>query len=156
MEAALKKAVSLLIAMAALAGAAQAQYAKPSLEHVPYEQVRIVVPITSGDASVWSFKLRNLANGFAATKEGQGQLQAHVVLYGQGVKLLQEPSASLKASIDELRAQGVRFEVCNNTLKGLDIDWHQLYGLKESEVVPSGFLEVGWLANHGWSVDPMN
>lgn len=40
----------------------------------------------------------------------------------------------LQASVDQLRAQGVR----------------------EADIEPSGFLEAVWLADHGWGVDPMN
>lgn len=58
--------------------------------------------------------------------------------------------------MDELRGAGVKFAVCNNTLKGMDLDWHTLDGVKEQDIVPAGFLEVGWLANHGWAVDAMN
>ena len=42
------------------------------------------------------------------------------------------------------------------TLKGMNVDWHDLYGVQETDVVPSGFLEVGWLGNNGWAVDPGN
>jgi hypothetical protein len=145
-------------AAALLAGAipAHAQYVKPALAHEPYGDVHLVVPITSGDAGVWHFRLGNLGAAVAGVKEFGGKLQARVVLYGGGVGLLTQSDEALRHTIDELRGAGVQFEVCNNTLKGRNLDWHQLYGVKEADVVPSGFLEVAWLGQHGWSVDPMN
>jgi intracellular sulfur oxidation DsrE/DsrF family protein len=143
------------VALAA-AAPARAGYVEPQLSHPAYGQVRVVVPITSADPGVGSFKLHNLLNGEQAVKQWHGTLEARVVLYGQGVKLLQQPGAQLKEAIDQLRAAGVQFEVCNNTLKGMDLDWHDLYGVKEGDVVPSGFLEVAWLGNQGWAVGSMN
>jgi intracellular sulfur oxidation DsrE/DsrF family protein len=78
------------------------------------------------------------------------------VLYGAGLKMLVDPDPALKTAIDQLRGDGVRFAVCNNTLEGMNLDWHTLYHVQEKDIVPSGFLEVGWLADHGWAVDAMN
>jgi intracellular sulfur oxidation DsrE/DsrF family protein len=140
----------------AAAGAAGAGYVDPHVTHAAYGHVRVVVPVTSADPGVWSFKLHNLLNGEQAARQWKGALEARVVLYGQGVKLLQQPTGPLKEAIDQLRAAGVQFEICNNTLKGMDLDWHELYGVKEADVVPSGFQEVAWLANQGWAVGAMN
>jgi len=136
---------------------AYADYVQPNIKHADYGTVKMVVPVTSPDPAVWAFKLRNLSNSFAGAKAWHGELKAKVVLYGAGVKMLMEPmDASLKATIDELRSEGVTFAICNNTLKGMNLDWHTLYNAKESDIVPAGFLEVGWLANHGWAVNAMN
>jgi intracellular sulfur oxidation DsrE/DsrF family protein len=152
----LKPSIALLLAIASTT-AAHAQYVKPHIEHASYGEVKVVVPVTASDPAVWSFKLHNLANGIDASKESGGNLQARVVLYGPGVKLLARPmSDDLKAAVDQLRASGVRFEICNNTLKGMDLDWHALYDVHESDIVAAGFLEVGWLANQGWAVEAMN
>lgn len=136
---------------------AMADYVKPVIHHAPFGTVRMVVPITSADPAVWAFKLRNIANSEKGIKAWKGKLQAQVVLYGPGLRLLEEPmEPALQATVDQLRKQGVRFDICNNTLKGMNLDWHTLYGVREADIVPSGFLEVAWLANHGWAVDPMN
>lgn len=153
----LHPAVIVLATALLAAPMAHADYVKPALEHAPYEAVRVVVPITSADPAVWRFRLNNVNAGLTASKEGHGSLQARVVLYGGGVKLLSSPvDPQLKEMIDGLRDAGVQFSICNNTLKGMNADWHSLYGVKEADIVPSGFLEVGWLASHGWAVDPMN
>lgn len=142
---------------AALPVAAQAAYVQPIIHHAPMGTVKIVVPVTSADPAVWAFKLRNVANSEKGARQWKGRLDARVVLYGPGLKLLEQPmEPALQATVDQLRAEGVRFDICNNTLKGMNLDWHSLYGVKESDIVPSGFLEVGYLGEHGWAVDPMN
>ncbi len=147
-------AVGLLLASTA---PASAEYVQPHITHPAFGRVRVVVPVTSADPAVWKFKLLNLVNSEKTVKQWHGTLQAHVVLYGGGVKMLLEPvDDSVKKAVDELRADGVHFDICNNTLKGMNLDWHQLYGVKESDIVPAGFLQVGWLANHGWAVEATN
>ena len=159
-----KTRISHLFAATVLAGSAaafslpaQADYVQPHITHAPYGTVKVVVPITSSDPAVWGFKLHNLQNSENGIQQWKGRLQARIVLYGQGVKLLEQPiDDQLKTAVDKLRSEGVRFDVCNNTLEAMKLDWHSLYGVKETDIVPSGFLEVAWLANHGWAVDPMN
>ncbi len=156
------KSITLAIAASAglLFGAtapARADYVQPHISHPAFGRVRVVVPVTSADPAVWAFKLKNLLNSENTIKQWHGTLQAHVVLYGAGVKMLLQPmNDDVKSAVDALRADGVHFDICNNTLKGMNLDWHQLDGVKESDIVPAGFLQVGWLANHGWAVEAMN
>ena len=146
-----------LFAIALASGGAHADYVEPVLTHASYGAIKVVVPVTTGEAALWAFKLRNVSNGLSMAKALQGDLQARVVLYGSGIHMLSQPiDPKLKEAIDALRAQGVQFVLCNITLKGMNLDWHTLYGVQESDLVPSGFLEVGWLAAHGWGVDPSN
>ena len=155
---------STVLAVAAAAGLmlaatapARADYVQPHITHPAFGRVRVVVPVTSADPAVWKFKLLNLVNSEKTVKQWHGTLQAHVVLYGGGVKMLLRPvDDDVKQAVDQLRADGVRFDICNNTLKGMNLDWHELYGVQERDIVPAGFLQVGWLADHGWAVEAMN
>jgi intracellular sulfur oxidation DsrE/DsrF family protein len=155
---------STVLAVAAAAGLmlaatapARADYVQPHITHPAFGRVRVVVPVTSADPAVWKFKLLNLVNSEKTAKQWHGTLQAHVVLYGGGVKMLLRPvDDDVKQAVDQLRADGVRFDICNNTLKGMNLDWHELYGVQERDIVPAGFLQVGWLADHGWAVEAMN
>jgi intracellular sulfur oxidation DsrE/DsrF family protein len=52
--------------------------------------------------------------------------------------------------LDALRADGVRFLVCANTLRERQIDWHSLYGVKEEDMVPSGVAELARLQAVGF------
>jgi len=131
-------------------------YALPHIQHENFGIVKIVVPLTSAEPAVLAFKLANINNAIEGVKASGGSVQAEMVLYGASPKLLVQPDSGLRSSIDRLRAAGVRFKVCNNSLKALDLNWRALYQMQETDVVPSGFLEVGWRANQGWAVEAMN
>ncbi|MBV1705650.1 MAG: DsrE family protein [Hyphomicrobiales bacterium] len=157
MKSIVKIAAAAIAASLALAAPVSAAYVQVKMNHVPYGNVKIVIPVTAVNPLIWNVKLHNLMNAENAIKAGSGTLQARVVLYARGIAMLQQPMApGLVKLVDALRKDGVQFEICNNSLEKLKVDWHSLYGVKETDVVPSGFLEVGWLANHGWAVDPLN
>jgi len=135
---------------------ANADYVKPQMQHAPFGEVKVVVPLTSADPAVWNFKLRNALNGVKGIRDWGGALDVKFVLYGAGVKMLMQPDEATRSAIDQLRSAGVKFEICNNTLMGMNLDWHELYDVQQADIVPAGFLEVGWLANHGWAVEALN
>ena len=134
-----------------------ADYVEPHIKHTAYCQMKVVVPLTSRDPMIQEEKLLNVTNMFGAVQKWGGSLEARIVLYGAGVTLLQNPSPETKESIDTLRSVGVQFLVCNNTLLGKKLDWHTLYGVKETDIIPSGALEVVSLQScHGYVVGPLN
>jgi len=94
--------------------------------------------------------LRNVKNNIAAV--GDGHIEVRVVDHGDGIVMLQLANADneLAGQIDALRAQGVRFLVCKNTLSERKIDWHTLYGVKEGDLVPSGVAELVKLQQAGF------
>jgi len=106
----------------------------------------------SGDAER-SFKalLRNIANQLDAV--GDGNATIRVVNHGDGVALLQLATSNkdLATALDGLRARGVRFLVCKNTLKDRAIDWKTLYGVKEEDLVASGIAELVKLQAEGFA-----
>ena len=83
---------------------------------------------------------------------GQGHVEIRVVGFGDGVDLLRMAvtDRDIAGRVDALRAQGVRFLVCANTLRGRNIDWHTLYGLKQDDIVPSGVAEIARLQGLGF------
>jgi len=95
--------------------------------------------------------LGNLHNHVAAL--GASHIQVRVVDLGPGVDLLQlaNTDTEVAAQIDALRADGVVFLICNNTLVGRKIDWHSLYGVKAADIVPSGVAEIVRLQQQGFS-----
>jgi len=65
----------------------------------------------------------------------------YLVANGVAVRLFQRDRARQHASrIEELSKVGVRFFVCNNSLRNLDIDREELF--KQCEVVPAGVMEL--------------
>ena len=147
---------ALLCAGFAHAEDAKKTYVEPKLTHAPYGEVKIVVPITSPDYTVWMGKMGNIGAALKAAESYAGRLKIKVVTYSSGVELLAQKDNAIAGMIKELRGKGVQFEVCNNTLKGRDIDFHTLNGVTDEDVVPAGFLEVGWLQTQGYVVDPVN
>jgi intracellular sulfur oxidation DsrE/DsrF family protein len=95
--------------------------------------------------------LGNLHNHIAAV--GRGHIEVRVVDLGDGVDLLQlaNNDPGVAAQVDALRADGVVFLICNNTLLGRKIDWHTLYGVKAEDIVPSGVAELVRLEQRGYA-----
>jgi len=83
---------------------------------------------------------------------GKDHIEIRVVDHSAGVDLFQiaQTDKLLAGQIDSLRAQGVRFLICANTLKERQIDWHTLYGVKEDDIVPSGVAELARLQGMGF------
>lgn len=94
--------------------------------------------------------LRNLSAHIAAT---DGKVEIRVVSFSAGVKLFQlaKTDAGLAASLDGLRSKGVRFLVCRNTLKGMNLRIEDLYGVKVGDIVPSGVAEIARLQGMGFA-----
>jgi intracellular sulfur oxidation DsrE/DsrF family protein len=78
-----------------------------------------------------------------------------LVTHGEGIKFLIEGAIdgrgrSYEAIVAALASQGVEFRVCNNSLKGFNIDPAKV--ILEAKVVPSGVAEVARLqAREGYA-----
>ena len=83
---------------------------------------------------------------------GKVELEIRVVDHGGGVELFQlaNTDKDLAGRIDALKSSGVRFLICNNTLRERKIDWRTLYGVKEDDIVPSGVAELARLQAMGF------
>ncbi|MDA8328298.1 MAG: DsrE family protein [Betaproteobacteria bacterium] len=133
--------------------AAASAYVKPHITHDQFGKMNVVVALTN--EMVLPMKLRNIANSLKAVDTWGGKLNVKVVMYAKGLAWLKAPTDDQKAQLDNLRSHGVQFMVCNNTLMEQGIDYHSLYGVKESDIVPSGFAEVAFLqARKHYVVDP--
>jgi len=93
--------------------------------------------------------LRNISAHITATG---GNVEILVVDYGPGVKLftLANTDKALASSIDSLRAKGVQFKICRNTLRGMGLQPGQLYHVLPADVVPSGVAEIARLQGLGY------
>lgn len=135
---------------AVVPGIAHADYVAPNIQHEPFGDINVVVPLTSDNADVWLFRFANIANGIKVTAASGGTMKVKAVVYGSGISMLNQPSERIRKALDKARAAGVQINVCNFSLKGANLDWHDLYGVQEGDIVPSGFGEVSYLASHGW------
>ena len=100
------------------------------------------------DRSYFERLLRNISAHIAATA---GNVEIRVVSFASGVTLFQmaNTDVALANSLDELRAKGVRFLVCRNTLNGMHLKPDQLYHVANDDVVPSGVAEIARLQGLG-------
>jgi intracellular sulfur oxidation DsrE/DsrF family protein len=119
-----------------------------------YYQDQKVVYHNDGGAADNAAHFKRILNSIKNHIEavGKDHIEIRVVDHGAGVDLFQmaQTDKLLADQIDHLRAQGVRFLICANTLKERQIDWHTLYGVKEDDIVPSGVAELARLQGMGF------
>jgi len=134
---------------------AQAQPRNPLTDPPPpgyYTFQKVVYQNDGGwpdDHSYFERFLRNINAHLVAT---DGKVELRVVNFAAGVKMFQmaRTDATLSTQIDALRAKGVKFEICRNTLHGMGIGLDQLYNVKPDDVVPSGVAEIARLQGLGY------
>lgn len=129
-----------------------------------YGTQKVVYHINYDDPKKQKGALRNVQNHINAV--GKENLDIKIVLHGNGLALLIVPDAladvpkfkhanaddQMQASIDNLKIQGVDFNVCNNTVRGrkVDIENH-MYDVEKGDIVPSGVAEVAHLQAQGYA-----
>ena len=128
-----------------------------------YGKQKVVYHINYDDPKLQAGALRNIQNHINAV--GKDNLEVRVVLHGNGLALLLEPDSlekltkfkhanadeKMTAKIDGLKAQGVSFNVCANTVRGRKVDLEtDLYNVDQSDIVPSGVAEVAKLQQEGF------
>ena len=129
-----------------------------------YGHQKVVYHINYDDAKKQFSTLRNIQNHINAV--GADNVDIRVVLHGNGLSLLLKPDAlkrvprfktanavdKITQRIDALKLQGVHFNVCNNTLKGRDVNLEEdLYDANQNDVVPSGVAELAYLQGLGYT-----
>jgi intracellular sulfur oxidation DsrE/DsrF family protein len=141
----MKKLISLFLmgvtALAATAAIAGDYAAQKVVYHVNYD-----------DAKRQSGAMRNIQNHINAV--GKENLDLRVVMHGKGVSLLKKANTDpdFKQKVDNLKDQGVKFNVCANTLRGKKIDYKtQLHDVDQNDIVPSGVAEIAKLEQEGFA-----
>ena len=129
-----------------------------------YGKQKVVYHINYDNPKQQAGALRNIQNHINAV--GAENLDLKVVLHGNGLALLLEPEALAKLSkfknanadqnmttkVANLKNQGVRFAVCNNTVKGRKVNVEtDLYDVAKEDIVPSGVAEVAKLQLEGYA-----
>jgi hypothetical protein len=101
------------------------------------------------DHTYFDHLLRHLGAHLQAT---DGQVEIKVVNFASGVKLFQmaKTDAALAAGLDKLRAKGVRFMLCRNSMKAMGLKPEDLYGVQAADIVPSGVAEIARLQGLGY------
>jgi len=129
-----------------------------------YGKQKVVYHINFDNPKRQKGALINIQNHINAV--GKENLDLKVVLHGNGLALLLEPDSlpqlerfkhanadlSMTARIDELKLQGVAFNVCENTIRGRKVDLaNDMYDVEDQDVVPSGVAEVARLQMMGYA-----
>lgn len=129
-----------------------------------YGKQKVVYHINYDNPKRQAGALRNIQNHINAV--GAENLDLRVVMHGNGLSLLVVPEAlahlpkfkqgnadqNMAAKIDNLKSQGVKFNICANTVKGRNVDLDKdLYGASQADIVPSGVAEVAHLQGQGYS-----
>lgn len=129
-----------------------------------YGKQKVVYHINYDNPKQQSGALRNVQNHINAV--GAENLDLKIVLHGNGLAMLLEPDALAKlpkfkhanadeamtAKIDNLKSQGVAFNVCDNTVRGRKVNVDtDLYNVDKKDIVPSGVAEVARLQGMGYA-----
>jgi hypothetical protein len=143
----IKTALPLFTSMLLTLNAAHADYVKPNITHTPYGHQQVVYQINGGDEKLQLHALKNVLNHVTTVED----IDAVIVVHGDGISLLTTKDPEILGMLDKLHEKHVKIDVCNNTLKGKNLDWHALYHVEESDIVPSGVAEVGYLQSQHYS-----
>lgn len=128
-----------------------------------YGQQKVVYHINYDDAKKQSSTLRNIQNHINAV--GSDNLDIRVVMHGNGLSLVLKEDAlknvpkfkaanasvTMQQKIDNLKMQGVMFNVCANTVKGRKVNINRdLYDVDQKDIVASGVAELAHLQQQGF------
>ena len=133
-----------------------------SAEASRYGKQKVVYHVNTYGGKEQEAALRNIQNHINAV--GAANLDLRVVMHGDGISLLLTPDAvegtkmkegnanqEMEARIAGLKDQGVKFEICANTLKGRNVELADLYDASEADIVPSGVAELAHLQAQGYT-----
>ena len=116
-------------------------HAAPNKVAVAEVQEKVVYHIN--DASVARIAMRNVENHITAAPDAK----IVVVTHGKGIDFLlneaKDDKGSFAPQVAGIKARGVEFRVCRNTLKGRNLGDEAV--IMEAQVVPSGVAEIGKL-----------
>lgn len=146
---ALSLSLALALAVPLAAGLAASGPALAS----PYGEQKVVYHNSGAgpnDPTYFKRMLANINNHINAVGEDKATIV--VVAHGDGLDMLQQAKAdpALAERIDALKAKGVRFLVCANTLHSRKISLADLYDTGDDDVVASGVAEIAHLEQEGY------
>lgn len=107
---------------------------------------KIVMQLSSNDTMVWKGLMNNLRN----LKEGWGDsLQLEVVAHGPGIELLMQQKTTQLETIRKMKAKGIIFYACENTMKEKKIPVEAI--ILEANFVRMGIGHIVIRQEQGWS-----
>ena len=116
-----------------------------------YGKQKVVYHINYDDPKAIKATMKNVQNHINAV--GKENLDLRVVTHGDGAALLKlaKEDQDMKSTVDNLKLQGVVFNVCSNTLKGKKLNYKtDLYDVSEKDIVQAGVAEIIKLQQQGY------
>jgi len=117
-----------------------AQTAKP--DNTPY---KMVFQLTSADTAIHTGLVKQLNNVLNAAPKSQ----IEVVCHNQGIAFLVSAKTLQAKKIQELKAKGVVFVACENTMRDRKIKREDL--VPEAATVPAGIIEIVKKQRKNWA-----
>ena len=122
-----------------------AQITTSTAQSVKDKAYKIVFQLTSSDTSVQKALIKQVGNALTAAPKSS----IEVVCHSNGITMLQTAKTISADGIKALKAKGVVFAACENTLRERKIDKSEIVG--EAVFVPSGVIEVVDKETSGWA-----
>lgn len=142
--------LSLIVALLLTTPVSVAQPAA-DLPHVgPFVDHRLVLQLSDRAADRQALVL-SVANAMLKVY-GPDRISIDVVAFGPGIDLLRASSPE-KEAVDSLAVQGVRFDVCMNTVQTVERDTGKTVALNpHAHRVQAGVAQLLTLAEHGYTL----
>ena len=100
------------------------------------KKYKLVIQLTNGDTAVHRATVKQIFNALAAAPN----TKIEVVCHNNGITFLQTAKTFQGDKIKELKAKGVMFAACENTLRERKIEKAEI--VPEAFFVPAGIIEV--------------
>lgn len=123
----------------------------PTATLAEYAEQKVVYHVNYNDLNRHMAAMGNIQNHINAV--GAEKMDIRVVMHGPGLSLLRNANehADLAGRIDELKLQGVDFNICSVTVTRGNINiTEDLYDASEADIVPSGVAEIAHLQQQGF------
>jgi hypothetical protein len=123
----------------------------PATALAEYGDQKVVYHVNYNDMDRHMAAMGNIQNHINAV--GADKMDIRVVMHGPGLGLLRNAKENddLAGRIDELKLQGVDFNICNVTVTRGNVSIaDELYDASEDDIVPSGVAEIAHLQHKGF------
>jgi intracellular sulfur oxidation DsrE/DsrF family protein len=112
---------------------------------VTNQKLKVVFHLTGNDTLVHKALAKQLANFLVAAPKAK----IEVVCHNNGISFLQISTTKQAEKIRALKAMGIDFVACENTMRERKIKREEL--VSECRTVPSGVVEVVLKQHKGWA-----
>ncbi len=109
------------------------------------KKYKIVFQLTSNDTLVHKALVKQLNNALAEAPN----TKLEVVCHNNGITFLQSATSKQSKAITALKAKGVDFAACENTMKERKIEKMDI--VSEARFVPAGIIEIADKQHKKWA-----